>query len=186
MDFQTMFNNQMAAARAKEMLTSDQLTLGELTLKMEAVKNKDLPIYFDNTKKQPTGLASWRGSYCELSINYESGGTCYEQPKPDCKKDQFGDHDYKCPCGGPKKFDTTLPKKPTASDLLEKLKLINGKYVVGYKGGDFTMGKTTPVWVASYGSSAGYMTSKDGGYMAVVDIKEDKTKVVIVTKLQSY
>ena len=186
MDIQTMLNNAMTASRAKEMLTSEQLTLGELTLKLEAVKNKDLPIYFDNTKKQPTGLDSWRGSYCELSINYKDGGTCYEQAKPDCKRDEFGDHDYKCPCGGSEEIDTTLPKNPTANDLLEKLKLINGKYVVGYKGGDFTMGKTTPLWVASYGSSAGYKTNKNYSSMAVVDIKETENKVVIVTKLKDY
>ena len=179
--------NIMKAKRADDMLNSEQLNLGELILKLEAVTNKELPIVFDYKKYKPTGLDSWRGSYCELSIQYDGGGTCYEQPKDTCKMDEmFGYHAYDCPCGGSKGYSTSLPESPKVKDLLEKCRLILGKYVVGYKGGDFTMGKTTPVWVANYGESAGFRKNKNYDSTAVVDILETKKAVVIVTKLMSY
>jgi len=72
MDLQEVVNNAMAAARAKSMLTSSQLTLGELILKLEAIDDKTLPVIFDGKKYYPTGVESWRGSYCELAINFSS------------------------------------------------------------------------------------------------------------------
>ena len=38
-----------------------------------------------------------------------------------------------------------------ASDLLTECRAAMGATFIGYKGGDFVMGKTTPLWVASYG-----------------------------------
>jgi len=38
MDLQTILNNAVAQERAEEMKTSSQLTLGELILKLDAVK----------------------------------------------------------------------------------------------------------------------------------------------------
>ena len=181
-DLQTMLDNAVQAERAREMLTSDQLTLGELTLKLEGLKDKNLPVVFDDGKYKPTGLDSWRGSYRELSLNYEDGGTCYDQPKETCQKDEFGYHDYECPCGGLKEYDTGM-ENPTAQQLIDLLKNINGKIVIGYKGGDFTMGKTTPVWVAKYGTSSGFDPSEDKFNRAVVNIEEGKDKVSIITKL---
>ena len=181
----------MAAERSKQMLNSVQLTLGELILKLESVK-QTLPVVFDDKKYKPTGLGSWRGSYKELSIQYEDGGSeCYEQPKADCKMDEtpFGrDHAYNCPCGGTKAHSTSLPKNPKVKDLLAVLKIAQGNYFVGYKGGDFTMGKTTPVWVANYGTSSGFKENKEGEYksQAVVDVEENKTNVVIKTQLIDY
>jgi hypothetical protein len=43
--------------------------------------------------------------------------------------------------------DDTRP----ASDLLNECRAAMGQAFQGYKGGDFVMGKTTPLWVASYG-----------------------------------
>lgn len=174
----------MEADRAREMQTSEQLTLGELTLKLEAVSDKSLPIEFDYQATKPTGLASWRGSYRELAIQYEDGGaTCYELPGPDCLMDDppfARDHSYRCPCGGRPEHSTSLPETPTTQDLLDVLKLAHGKFFTGYKGGDFTMGKTTPVWVANYGNSSGF----GDGSMAVVEVREEKEngRVVLVTK----
>lgn len=184
-----MLDNAVAAQRAERMLTSSQLTLGELILKLEAVSNQSLPVVFDGNKYKPTGLSSWRGSYAELAITYEVGGgsNCYEQPKPTCQRDEFGDHHYKCECGGSNGHNTSLPKQPTVADLLAVLKLAQGKYFVGYKGGDFTMGKTTPVWVANYGSSNGFKTGEKGyESQAVVDIMEQPKKVVINTSAMNY
>lgn len=187
MDMQTIISNAVEARRAKRMLTSDQLTIGELILKLEAV-DQGFPVTFDHPKYKPTALDSWRGSYSELAIQYEGGGACYEQPRPDCKKDEFGYHEYNCPCGGCKKYSTSLPDKPKVSDLLSVLKIIVGKHVVGYKGGDFTMGKTTPVWVANYGEAGGFkLDEKNEKYsQGVVDVIQEAKKVVLVTKLVDY
>jgi|SRR6478735_4333911 len=38
-----------------------------------------------------------------------------------------------------------------AGDLLSACRLCMGEVFEGYKGGDFVMGKLTPLWVASYG-----------------------------------
>lgn len=183
----------MVAKRSEEMKNSTQLTLGEIILKLETVKNKNLPIFFDKTKYVPTGLCSWRGSYCELAVQYENGGDyCYEQPKPDCIRDEapFGrDHSYKCPCGGTPKHKTSLPEKPTVSDFLAVLKLALGKYFVGYKGGDFTMGKTTPVWVANDGNCSGFLKEKGAEYnsdQSIVDITETEKKVILNTQKTDY
>jgi len=182
MKVQTIFDNALKARRADVMINSPQLTLGELVLKLEFVKDKKLPVYFDNIKYRPTGLDSWRGSYRELALRYEGGGNCYEQPKDDCEKDEFGNHHWKCHCGGTKEHSTALPEEPNADDLLRVLKLVQGKYCVGYKGGDFTMGKTTPIWVANYGSSEGFKRD-DEKYQGVVDIVERKDKTIIKTGL---
>lgn len=42
---------------------------------------------------------------------------------------------------------------PTAASLLTKLKAADGATFEGYKGGEFTMDRSTLVWVANYGSS---------------------------------
>src|ERR1700739_3755221 len=41
----------------------------------------------------------------------------------------------------------------SVEELLKKLKAAMGTTFYGYKGGEFLMGKTTPVWVANYGES---------------------------------
>lgn len=38
-----------------------------------------------------------------------------------------------------------------AAELLAECRAAMGKVFMGYKGGDFVMGQTTPVWVAEYG-----------------------------------
>jgi len=38
-----------------------------------------------------------------------------------------------------------------AGGLLSECKSVMGQVLEGYKGGDYTMGANTPVWVASYG-----------------------------------
>lgn len=48
-------------------------------------------------------------------------------------------------------------KRTTAGELLKLCKSCMGKVFEGYKGGEFMMGEGTPVWIASYGTSAGAM-----------------------------
>lgn len=181
MDLQTMLNNAVKAGRAETMANSDQLTLGELILKLETVKNKDLPVYFDETEYRPTGFCSWRGHYRELAITYTDGeaNNCYDEPLPTCERDEFGDHHYECQCGKQDGHSTTL-KNPTVSEFLDMLEFIKGRYFVGYKGGDFTMSRQTPVWVANDGMCSGFSETKEG-YQGVVGVKEREDKVLILT-----
>ena len=53
------------------------------------------------------------------------------------------------------------------------LKLAIGEVFEGYKGGDYTMSKNTPVWVANYGNS---------GNTGIVDVIHDEYQVVLVTQ----
>jgi hypothetical protein len=53
----------------------------------------------------------------------------------------------------------------------------DGKTFKGYKGGDFTMSSTTPVWVANRGTSSGFKHREHG----VVGVREEDERVVIET-----
>lgn len=41
----------------------------------------------------------------------------------------------------------------TVADLLARARVCMGRVLQGYKGGDFLMGETTPLWIARYGES---------------------------------
>lgn len=147
---QSILSNAVDKMRQESFKTSSQLSLGEIILKLEVIKNKKLPVIFDIKKYHPTGIDSWRGSYCELALGYDSKG------------------------------------KPMSLDkFLELLKNTIGKTFTGWKGGDFLMGKTTPVWVANEGECAGI---RKDGYKdtAVMDILEDKKAVIIKTEAIEY
>lgn len=162
MDLQTMLNNAVQAKRNEDMKTSEQLTLGELILKLEATtayqkfeeakekyKDDGPDVMFDFEYIYPTGVSSWRGSYCELAIEFDY-------------KD-WSDHKYE--------------KKLNVREFVELLKSTIGKEFTGYKGGEFVMGKNTPVWVANYGNS---------GNTAVVDVIDEEYSVILVTKYLPY
>ena len=42
---------------------------------------------------------------------------------------------------------------PTVATLLDQCEAAVGRVFEGYKGGDFTMGRATPIWVAKWGES---------------------------------
>jgi hypothetical protein len=179
MDIQTMLDNAMTARRAAEMKNSPQLTLRELILKLEAVKNKDLPIVFDDGEYKPTSIGSWRGSYEELAISYTQDGKYEGYIGDEIEHESHYGNYYK-------RIPTDLPENVTAHDFLEMLKTCQGKTFEGYKGGNFTMGKTTPVWVSDYGTSSGFKTTDDIYNQAVIDIKENADNVLIVTEAMNY
>jgi murein DD-endopeptidase MepM/ murein hydrolase activator NlpD len=56
--------------------------------------------------------------------------------------------------------------------FIEMLKDAVGKTYEGYKGGDYVMGKGTPVWVAKYG---------DAGNTGVVDVLDKDYEVILAT-----
>lgn len=133
MDFQKMLDNAMKASRLDSMATSAQMTVGEAIAVLENSqltyesdgKENDKYVSFQFEYVYPTGLDSWRGSYAELAINFDWA-------------------------------DRISPKQseqPTAKEFLGWLKECIGKTYTGYKGGDYVMGKNTPLWVANYGNS---------------------------------
>lgn len=77
LDLGTILQNAMASHRAEQMKTSPQLTIGELILMLES-QDKKMKIVFDfeiNGRVQvPCDLMSWRGSYCELGMDYGDRG----------------------------------------------------------------------------------------------------------------
>lgn len=66
--------------------------------------------------------------------------------------------------------------KNTVESLIEWLETLNGKEYQGYKGGDFTMGPNTRVWIAEEGSTSGsgmilgYDTVGDGEWLATGEV----------------
>jgi hypothetical protein len=128
MDIQDYLTAITSSERAKRMAQSDQLTLGELILKMEAVVarqkariaegKEEATVGYDFEYLFPTSIDSWRRSYAELALNFQAEGN-----------------------------------ELTATDFLKVLKDAVGKTFCGYKGGDYVMSRQTPVWVANYGNS---------------------------------
>jgi hypothetical protein len=56
-------------------------------------------------------------------------------------------------------------EKTTAGNALEMARACMGEVFQGYKGGDFQMGRNTPVWIANYASSG----------MKIISINPDGT-----------
>jgi len=176
LDFQTILDNAVNAQRAEEMKTSEQLTLGELILKLEAI-DKNLPVYFDDKKHRPTSIGSWRGHYPELSVNYEGGDSINsDEIDEEYKHLSFPVH---------KRIDTTLPKNVKVKDLLKVLKMAIGKTMTGYKGSDFLIGKITPLWVSKYGECDGYRKNKNYDSQAIIGVEVKNKKAILITKLMS-
>lgn len=147
MDLQQILSNGIRAIRQENLKKSSQLTLGEIILKLEMIKNKDLLIVFEDKKHYPIDIGSWRGSYDELAIGYND----------------------------------TEGKELSTKKFLKILKGAVGKTFEGYKGGDFLMGRNTPIWIALDGCCSGF-TDKEIG---IIDIKEEK-KVIIKIKEFDY
>jgi len=71
-------------------------------------------------------------------------------------------------------FDTEFLK---VSKFVDMLKEAIGKTYQGWKGGDFLMGKTTPMWAANSGSC---------GQTAIIEVVDDELEVMLVTKRLGY
>ena len=182
MNLQTFLDNAVAKARQEEVANSPQLLIGELILKLEQVKNKKLPLFIDLMDKRPMGINSWRGSYCELAIETESLG-CYNTDIVEYESKEF---DYKT-----YKHKSIGKENPTVEEWIGVLKEAIGKTFTGYKGGNYLMSKNTPVWLAEYGNSSFKIDDKPideenySNYKSVyfVDVKEEKDKVYLITKI---
>lgn len=157
LDLQKILDNAVQAKRSEEMKTSQQITLGELILKLETLpptrtnykgEEEERRVWFEFEDLHPTGLISWRGSYCELAITFSNH--------------RMGDWDEEA---------------PTLRDFLARLKATIGQTFTGYKGGEYVMGKTTPVWVANYGNS---------GNTGVVGVRDSEYAVYLLTAWCDY
>jgi len=166
MDLQKIFENEVKSLRAEKLKSSPQMTLGEMIAVLEPIaKNQEeiikkydheANVEFDFEYAYPVGLSSWRGSYDELALNFSFVGYGVE---------------------GFTKIENYEPKEMPISKFLELLKNALGKEYTGWKGGDFIMGKTTPVWVANDGNS---------GNTAVVGIINDGHTIYLQTQRVEY
>ena len=140
---------------------SDQLTVSEILFKIEPLLKKqkevkekyghEARVVYDFCRLFPTDIGSWRGSYSELALNYsdwtKSNGV----------------------------FWGVEPMK--IGDFYNMIKETIGKTFYGYKGGEYVMGKNTPVWVANYG---------DSGHTAVINIIDNEYEIIIITGYREF
>lgn len=69
----------------------------------------------------------------------------------------------------------------TVCDLLVDAKMAVGEVFQGYKGGDFTMGRGTPLWLANYGETSHDYDSHC--YRMLTGVRVEADGVVITTAL---
>lgn len=60
----------------------------------------------------------------------------------------------------------------TVGEFINETKEAIGKTYTGYKGGDFTMSKMTPIWVSTYGTSSG---------VGIVGVENAGEKIILKT-----
>lgn len=148
--FSEILRNTVTAKRLESLKHSDQLTLGEIILKCQAIQQKNRGeeraeepiVLFDFEYLHPGAVESWRGAYDELAINFTAEGNA-----------------------------------PKLSQLLEVLEGSVGQTFEGYKGGDYTMSRHTPVWVANHGNA---------GNTAIIDVLDFGYQVVLATGYREY
>jgi len=156
---QEVLDNMIQAKRAEEMKTSPQLTLGELILKLESVISyEDLST---TTARKDLPIVFDVEPYRPVNIDSWRGSYCELALK----------------------YAGNESGAFTVMEILRLLKSVIGRTLTGYKGGEYLMGKTTPVWVANYGETGGF---RKDGYTAVVDVIEEKDRIVIKTKAMEY
>lgn len=146
MDLQEYLDKMSAAHRYDSLSKSDQLTLGEMILKLEHIqkmhehsdRKDEATVYYDFEYFFPRRIDSWRGIYAELALDIQTHS------------------------------DKTEPLK--LSEFIKLLKDADGSEFSGYKGGEFVMSKRTPVWVANYGNSGNTAVVEiiDCGYKVII------------------
>lgn len=152
--------------RSETFADSPQLTLGQLIESIAAIppnwekasKGDTKDVRFDFGYFFPTRLSSWRGSYDELAIEYMDGDEARELYAAR-QKNKVKNH--------------KLIKEPSVTEFLAMLNDAVGKEFTGYKGGEFTMGLNTPIWVANSG---------DGNNTAVVGVIDEGYGVIVETR----
>lgn len=154
MDLESYLKNTMTAMRADKLKETNQMTLGELIAKLEAIPPRDndedkKTVHYDFECLVPTTLDSWRGAYDELALGWAYTGYAPEG----------------CP-------DMNHKNQITVEELLKDLKSAVGKTFTGWKGGDFVMSKTTPIWIANPGNA---------GNTGITEVVDEGYKVTLMT-----
>lgn len=150
MDLQKILDNAVQTQRAEKFNNSPQLSLGELILKLEAIPLSPKKKYESEELIDREVAFGMDGVY---PTHYMSWRGIYRELA-------LG-------------FTTDDSTRPVLSQFIKDTKECMGKTFEGYKGGDFVMGKTTPVWVANYGNSENN---------ALIDVEYDDYEVRLITK----
>lgn len=151
MDLQEILENATAKMRADRLKNSPQLTLGELIAKLEPIAEKQ-----EEVKKKYDH---------EAEVVFD-----FEYLKPTGLSSWRGSYaELALEFDGEKGF--------TVSEFIALLKGAIGKTYTGYKGGDFVMGKTTPIWVANWGNS---------GNTGVIGVIDNEYEVILETARCEY
>lgn len=152
MDMQEYLDNAIKSARAETLATSAQLTLGEIILKIEPL-----------LKKQKEVKENF-GHEAKVVFDFE-----YLFPTGiDSWRGSYSELALEFSSEG---------EAMEISKFYKMLKETIGKEFTGYKGGEFTMNKHTPVWVANYSHS---------GNTGVVDIVDNDFEIIIITAWCEY
>lgn len=78
------------------------------------------------------------------------------------------------------RYSESLDDSMTAGEFRHQLKEQDGAEHCGWKGGDFTMSRQTPVWVANRGTLDGFADYDDIRYYQAVTGIEERTNVVSI------
>ncbi len=149
MNIEDVIHDAVRVERIGRFDKSSQLSLGELIARFEAIS----PTYTDyQEKEQPKNV-------------------CFDFPeaKPTHLDSWRGAYDE---LALEFTWDSDA-KYPPVTEFLEELRGAIGKTYTGYKGRDFVMGKTTPIWVANYGRSDNTAVTGviDDGYSVILETR---------------
>lgn len=148
MNIQETISNAMAVQRAKAFANSNQLSLGELILQLKALPKRE--------DDEP----EIRFDFCDLFPTQLMSWRGIYAELALSWSDWNGEE-----------------RPPKLSAFIKMLEEAVGKTFEGYKGGDFTMTRQTPIWVAHYGES---------GNTAVVGVKDCNYMIIILTTHQEF
>jgi hypothetical protein len=102
------------------------VTLGQLIEHLQVLRD-DLPVALP-LQRHPGRFVSYRGNYAQLAIEAGDGY------KPGFESEGYVMHE-------------------TVGSLLKAAKAVDGATLTGFKGGEYKMSRSTPIWIADEGDS---------------------------------
>lgn len=155
MDLQTYLDNYAKAERQKRLNKSDQLTLGQLIAKLEPIVARQ-PEIIEKYSQEAEVVFDFEYLF---PTRFASWRGSYDELALNFSSREAG-------------------KKPLGvSEFLKMCKGTIGQTFWGYKGGDFMMGKATPIWIANYGNS---------GNTALIEVVDNEYQVILMTGWREY
>lgn len=114
--------------------------------------------------------AQWQKERAETQMTLGGFIDALEKLPPDLKIEGLGELDSYRGYYSDLAFEPSSEYK-TAAKLLEECRAAMGEVFQGYKGGDYCMGRNTPLWVASYGCCGKRLMAiaDDGGLQLAED-----------------